>query len=112
MKPLKHSQKIAIMRILLDIVYADEIIDYRETELFNSLIKELELSEQDVNDINCKSAILALMAIKEFDATQKTYFAKLMEKMIKIDDDIDAREVAIYEIVYDYCNIPIEFSIN
>lgn len=105
-----YSQKIAVMRVLLDIIFADSKVDYRETALFHKLQNELGLSDDDVKSLGEKSAILSLLDIKEFNEEQKKAFAILMDKTIKIDDDIDKREVAIYDIVLDYCNIPIPFA--
>lgn len=105
-----YNQKIAVMRVLLDIIFADSKVDYRETNLFRELQNELGLSDEDVKSLSEKSAILSLLDIKEFNEDQKKAFAILMDKTIKIDDDIDKREVAIYDIVLDYCNIPIPFA--
>lgn len=105
-----YNQKISMMRVLLDIIFADCKVDYRETELFKVLQQEFELSNDDLKNLNERSAIISLMDIKELDDEQKKYFAHLMDKTIKIDGIIDKREVAIYDVVLDYCNIPIPFS--
>ena len=42
-----YQQKIAIMRILLDIIHADGRIDARETFFFNQLKEKYELSDDD-----------------------------------------------------------------
>lgn len=105
-----YNQKISMMRVLLDIIFADCKVDYRETELFKVLQQEFELSSDDLKNLNERSAIISLMDIKELDDEQKKYFAHLMDKTIKIDGIIDKREVAIYDVVLDYCNIPIPFS--
>lgn len=106
---LNYQQKIAVMRVLLDIIYADGRIDYRETSYFESLLKELELPTESKEEIQRKSSLIALLDIKSFSEEQKIYFATLMDKMIKVDEDINVNEVAIYDVVIDYCNIPIPF---
>ena len=40
---LNYNQKIAVMRVLLDIIHADSRIDLRETSFFNKLLNELDL---------------------------------------------------------------------
>ncbi|MDO4971110.1 MAG: hypothetical protein Q4E41_03330 [Bacteroidales bacterium] len=105
-----HSQKISIMRVLLDIIYADSRVDYRETQLFEDLLIKLNLCKDDAKLIDKKSAILSLTDIKDFNEQQKCFFASLMDKMIKIDNDIDENEIAIYNIVFDYCKIPLPFT--
>jgi uncharacterized tellurite resistance protein B-like protein len=45
---LTYQQKIAMMRILLDIIHADGIIDARETFFFEQLKKELDLQPKTI----------------------------------------------------------------
>lgn len=108
---LNHSQKIAVMRVLLDIIHADGRVDIRETTFYNELLRELDLAQEAKDDINRKSSLIALLDIKNFADEQKGYFATLMDKMIKVDEDINVNEVAIYDVVIDYCQIPIPFSV-
>ena len=110
MKPFTNSQKISVMRVLLDIIYADNRVDYRETALFKDLVTQFELSSDVADMIEHRSAIISLLDIKEMDNEQKEYIAFLMDKMIKIDEDININEVAIYDIVIDYCGIPLPFQ--
>ena len=37
--------------------------------------------------------------IKNFTEFQKVFFAKLMNKMIVVDEDVNVNEVAIYDVV-------------
>lgn len=105
-----YQQKIAIMRILLDIIHADGIIDARETFFFEKLKDELQLAEEDHEIVKKKNSLLALTQIKLLDEEQKEYFAKLMAQMIIIDEDINVNEVAIYNVVSEFCGINKEFS--
>lgn len=110
MNLLNHNQRIAVMRVLLDIIHADGRIDVRETDFFNKLLDELALPYNTKDEINSKSSLIALLDIKNFSDDQKEYFAALMDKMIKVDEDINVNEVAIYDVVIDYCQIPIPFG--
>lgn len=112
MDVLNYSQKIAVMRVLLDIIHADGRIDVRETSFFNKLLDELALPYDTKDEISSKSSLIALLDIKNFTNEQKEYFAALMDKMIKVDEDINVNEVAIYDVVIDYCQIPIPFAAN
>jgi hypothetical protein len=107
---LNYNQKIAVMRVLLDIIHADGRIDVRETSFFNKLLDELALPYDTKDEISRKSSLIALLDIKNFTGEQKEYFAALMDKMIKVDEDINVNEVAIYDVVIDYCKIPIPFA--
>ena len=110
MEVLNYQQKIAAMRILIDIIHADGKIDIRETEYFDELLRELQLPPESKTIVLTKSPLIALMDIKNFSIPQKEYFSTLMDKMIKVDEDINVNEVAIYDVVIDYCNISIPFA--
>ena len=109
MEILNHDQKIAVMRVLLDVIHADGRIDIRETNFFYKLLDELDLPKTSKEEISNKSSLIALLDIKNFTDEQKEYFAAMMDKMIKVDEDINVNEVAIYDVVIDYCQIPIPF---
>ena len=104
------QQKIAIMRILLDIIHADGIIDVRETFFFDKLKEKFELQDDDHELIKSKNSLIALSQIKLFSNEQKANFAELMSNMIIVDEDINANEVAIYDVVTEFCGIPIPFE--
>jgi uncharacterized tellurite resistance protein B-like protein len=109
MEILNHDQKIAVMRVLLDVIHADGRIDIRETNFFYKLLDELDLPKTSKEEISNKSSLIALLDIKNFTDEQKEYFAAMMDKMIKVDEDINVNEVAIYDVVIEFCDIPIPF---
>ena len=104
------QQKIAIMRILLDIIHADGIIDARETFFFNKLKEVFELQDEDYELVKSKNSLIALSQIKLLSEEQKVHFAGLMSDMIIVDDDINTNEVEVYEIVAEFCGINISFE--
>ncbi len=109
---LSYQQSIAMMRILLDIIHADGRIDERETFLFDQLKSEFELTEDDHHVVEKKNSLLALAQLREMDKEAKDYFAKLMSRMIIVDEDINVNEVAIYELVAEFCGINAKFDEN
>lgn len=110
MVEFSYQQKIALLRILLDIIHADGRIDARESFFFNKLKEELGLSDEDHNVVKNKNSLIALTQVRLFDEEQKKYFAKLMAKMIIVDEDINANEVTIFEVVADFCGISTKFE--
>jgi uncharacterized tellurite resistance protein B-like protein len=100
-----YQQKIAIMRILLDIIHADGIIDARETFFFEKLKDEFGLADEDHEVVKNKNSLLALTQIKLLDEEQKEHFAELMAHMIIVDEDINVNEVDIYNVVTEFCGI-------
>lgn len=110
MNSFNYQQKIAMMRILLDIIHADGRIDAREMFFFNQLKDVFMLPENSHCDVEDKNTLLALVQIKAFNNDQKILFSELMSKMIVIDEDIDANEIALYNIVRELTEINAEFN--
>lgn len=105
-----YQQKIAALRILLDIIHADGKVDARETFFFNKLKEEFGLTEEDHELVKAKNSLIALTQIKLLSDEQKSDFARLMSNMIIVDEDINANEVAIYDAVTDFCGIKLSFE--
>ena len=106
------QQKLAIMRILLDIIHADGVIDARERHFFNQLKEEFGLTDEDHELVKQKNSLLALLQVRNFTEEQKMGLALYMSKMIVVDKDINANEVAIYNVVREFCGINKDFEDN
>lgn len=110
MEQLNFQQKIAIMRILFDIINADGRIDARETFYFNKVAKLLGIGEEHRPTINEANSLLCLLEVKSLDNHQKQEMAKMMGQQIVVDEDINVNEMAIYELVCKTCGIDIKFD--
>lgn len=107
-----YQQKIAMMRILLDIIHADGYIDAREQHFYNELKMLFNIEEKDHESVKEYNSLLALLQIRDFSEEQKMGFALYMSKMIVVDGDINVNEVAIYNVVNEFCGIHKEFVEN
>jgi uncharacterized tellurite resistance protein B-like protein len=94
------EQKMAMSKVLLDIVSVDEHIDARETMYFESIKQTLQLTTQDHFDILHLNTLKCLSIIKSMTIEQKTEFATMMRKMIIVDEYIDPNEATSF---YDIC---------
>lgn len=112
MNELTYKERIAIMRILQDIILADNKIDDREKILFSEIADLLELNESAKQAVDKQNSVLALTIIHDFSQGQKEEFAKLMGQMIIVDKDINYNEVRIYNVVNEFCNIKVEFAMD
>lgn len=110
MNVFSYQQKVAMMRILLDIIHADGRIDAREMFYFNHLKEKFEMPEVSHKDVDEKNSLIALAQIKLFDEEQKDSFADLMGNMIVVDEDINANEVLIYDVVREFTGIGKKFD--
>ena len=112
MKELTYNERIAVMRILQDIILADNKIDEREQLLFNEIADLLELTHSAKQDVENLNSLLALTMIHDFKQEHKEEFAKLMGQMIVVDKDINYNEVRIYNVVNEFCNIKVNFEMD
>lgn len=112
MKELTYNERIAVMRILHDIILADNRIDEREQILFTDIAKTLDLDASARQSVEKLNSLLALAIIHDFNQKQKEEFAKLMGQMIIVDKDINYNEVKIYNVVNEFCNIRVEFEMD
>ena len=71
MKELTYNERIAVMRILKDIILADNRIDDREQLLFTEIAKTLDLDETAKQDVEKLNSLLALTIIHDFKQEQK-----------------------------------------
>lgn len=107
---LNFQQKIAVMRILFDIINADGRIDARETFYFNKVAKILGVNEEDRPYVNDANSLLCLLEINSFSEDQKKQMAEMMGQQIVVDEDINVNELAIYELVCKTCGIAAKFE--
>ena len=112
MKEFTYEEKIAVMRVILDIVMADGKVDERERTFFTEIASSLHLGQEAKDDVDRCNSLLALTVIHDLDDQQKEQVAKLMGKMIIVDEDINYNEVKIYNVVNEFCQINIDFDEN
>mgnify|MGYP003506499740 CR=1 FL=1 len=110
MKELTYNERIAVMRILHDIILADNRIDEREQMLFTDIAKTLDLDASARQSVEKLNSLLALAIIHDFNQKQKEEFAKLMGQMIIVDKDINYNEVKLYNAFCESCNIEKDFN--
>jgi uncharacterized tellurite resistance protein B-like protein len=112
MKELSYKQRIAILRILRDIILADNKVDTREQNFYEKTVEQLGLDSQVQQEVEQQNSLLALAEISKLSPAQKHEFAKLMGQMIVADRNINYNEVRIYNVVNRSCDININFQMN
>ena len=112
MKELEYSAKIAVMRILNDIVNADNVVKDVEVNYMNEVASTFELADNYLNEVNNLVTLQALSIVRALSADVKEQIAQLMGKMIVIDEDINYNEVKLYNAVCESCNIEKDFNVE
>lgn len=113
MNEIEYTVKIAILRVLKDIVNADNIIQNKEIEYMNQVAELLNVKDNYESEVDNMVTLQALTIIKEkLTAEQKKEFAKYMGNMIIADGDINYNEVKLYNAVCESCNIEKDFHVE
>ena len=94
------EQKMAMSKVLVDILSIDEHIDVRETMYFETIKEKLQLTTQDHYDVLHLNTLKCLSIIKAMSDEKKTEFAMMMRQMIIADKYIDPSEAMSF---YDIC---------
>ncbi len=112
MKELEHNAKIAVLKILNDIINADNIVKDVEVNYINEVARSFELADDYMNEVNNLVTLQALSIVRALTSDVKEKIAQLMGKMIVIDKDINYNEVKLYNAVCDSCNIEKDFNVE
>lgn len=112
MKELEYNAKIAVMRILNDIVNADNVVKDVEVNYMNEVASTFELADNYMNEVNNLVTLQALSIVRALSSDVKEKIAQLMGKMIVIDEDINYNEVKLYNAVCESCNIEKDFKVE
>lgn len=112
MEELTHDAKIAVLKILNDIVNADNIVNNVEVEYMNEIAHSFKLTDDYMNEVNKLVTLQALATIRTLSADFKEKISQMMGKMIIIDGDINYNEVKLYNAVCESCNIERDFNVE
>ena len=112
MKELTHNAKIAVLKILNDIVNADNIVKDVEVDYMNEIARSFELEDNYMDEVNNLVTLQALAIVRTLSTDLKKEIAQMMGKMIVIDKDINYNEVKLYNAVCESCNIERNFNIE
>lgn len=112
MEELTHDAKIAVLRILNDIVNADNIVKDIEVENMNEIARSFELADNYMDEVNNLVTLQALSIVRALSVDLKEKIAQMMGKMIVIDKDINYNEVKLYNAVCESCNIERDFNVE
>ena len=82
MEELTHDAKIAVLRILNDIVNADNIVKDIEVENMNEIARSFELADNYMDEVNNLVTLQALSIVRALSVDLKEKIAQMMGKMI------------------------------
>lgn len=112
MEQLTYNAKIAVVKVLNEILNADNVVHENEVQYMNEVIRDFGLEGKYKDDVKSLMTLQALATIRELDIEQKETVAKMMGKMIVIDNDINYNEVKLYNAFCESCNIEKDFNVD
>jgi len=112
MEELKYNEKIAVVKVLTEILNADNIVHESEVAYMNNVIQSFDLDENHKSDVDNMMTLQALSTIRELSVDQKGEIAQMMGKMIVIDNDINYNEVKLYNAFCESCDIDKDFNVS
>ena len=112
MEQLTYNAKIAVVKVLNEILNADSIVHENEVQYMNEVIRDFGLEGKYEDDVKSLMTLQALATIRELDVELKEMVAKMMGKMIVIDNDINYNEVKLYNAFCESCNIEKDFNVD
>ena len=112
MGQLTYNAKIAVVKVLNEILNADSIVHENEVQYMNEVIRDFGLEGKYEDDVKSLMTLQALATIRELDVELKEIVAKMMGKMIVIDNDINYNEVKLYNAFCESCNIEKDFNVD
>lgn len=112
MKKLTYDEKIAVIKLLNEILNADKIVRESEIKYMNDIIHSFEFNDSYLTDMDNMETYQALSIIRKLPIDIKNNVAKMMGKMIVVDKDINYNEVKLYNTFCESCNINNDFNIE
>ena len=112
MEELTYKAKIAVIKVLKEILNADKIVHEKEVEYLNNVINSFALEGGYKNEVNAMITLEALSTIRGLNVEQKGEVAKMMGNMIVVDNDINYNEVKLYHAFCESCDIDKDFNVN
>ena len=77
MEKLTYNAKVAIIKVLSEILNADSIVNDNEVEYMNEVIKSFNLDGNFQSDVDSLLTLQALSTIRELSVTLKNEVAKI-----------------------------------
>jgi uncharacterized tellurite resistance protein B-like protein len=112
MEELKYNEKIAVIKVLTEILNADNVVHESEVAYMENVIQSFSLDESHKSDVDNLMTLQALSTIRELSVDQKGEIAQMMGKMIVIDKDINYNEVKLYNAFCESCDIDKDFNVS
>ena len=112
MTNLTYEAKIAVLKILTEIMNADNIVHENEARYMNEVQTSFGMDDSVKSEVDSLLTLKALSVIRQLPTLAKNEISRMMGKMIIIDSDINYNEVILYNAFCQSCDIESDFDID
>ena len=112
MEELSYKAKVSVVKLLSEILNADKKVHDNEVKYLDEVTKSLNLNDNYKEEVDALLTLEALATVRTLSVDQKREIAKMMGKMIVVDNDINYNEVKLYNAFCESCDIENDFNVD
>lgn len=112
MEELSYKAKVSVVKLLSEILNADKKVHENEVKYLDEVTKSLNLNDNYKEEVDALLTLEALATVRTLSVDQKREIAKMMGKMIVVDNDINYNEVKLYNAFCEFCDIENDFNVD
>ena len=112
MEELSYKAKVSVVKLLSEILNADKKVHENEVKYLDEVTKSLNLNDNYKEEVDALLTLEALATVRTLSVDQKREIAKMMGKMIVVDNDINYNEVKLYNAFCESCDIENDFNVD
>lgn len=107
-----RKERIAITKLLMEMIGADDVIHFGEKLYLTQLSKQLDLTEDIFKEVQAINTLSAMAIVKDMSKEKKFATGTMLSEMAKADGHIDEKETLLLTIVLVGCELLSPEEIN
>ena len=92
---MRHHQKIAIARLISDLIKSDDVICKEEIELYNQIVCSFDISQDELHEAQFVSQAEAVAYIRHMVPNEQKKIFTILKKAAYSDNSCVAREALL-----------------
>ena len=92
---MRHHQKIAIARLISDLIKSDDVICHEEIQLYNHIVCSFDISQDELYEAQFVSQAEAVSYIRSMAPSEQKKIFSILQKAAYSDNSCVAREALL-----------------
>ena len=101
-----NLEKVAVVQISLRMIAADGRVDSKEHEVTFPIWAKMKVSAEHLKEAGQMADLTSLSIVANMDNSKKQFVAAFLGMIMAADGDIDEKELALWKLVSNMCNLP------